>query len=215
MIRLNLATQKRPAAAGGTEGTSFTSVSGLNLKGVLDRLKGGGSSLPGDFNARKVILVVVVGFMASYLVGDYKDGELAKLDQQIAALNAKKTEMDAELAKAKGYERVKAALEKDQNALQNKIQTIKNLVDGRQDSYKMLRALSDIIPPDVWITEFRVDGGKISLTGGSVGLDQVSKFMSNLSENIFFTELTLKSTTQERNKAGLEVSKFDLSARRR
>jgi len=79
----------------------------------------------------------------------------------------------------------------------------------------VLVSVSEVIPPEVWLVTFDVEGKKVTFRGGAVGFNQISDFMRSLSGSAYFTNLNLVQTQQEKLPTGLEVTTFELKAMKR
>src|SRR4051812_7145125 len=123
MIRINLAARKQGAVSGG----SVREIKGPTLlTSPMDAL-GGLRELP----IKKVVLLLLVIIVGNYVLGDYKDGEIKKLDAELATMRQEQTKLNADLAKTKGYEDIKKVLDADELTLRTKIETIQTLLNGR------------------------------------------------------------------------------------
>ncbi len=208
MIRINLATRKQSLPQGEAKeagGGLFAKLGSISLKS--DEMK----ALP----IRKVALMAAVAIGAYFVVEDFKTTELQKVDKAIEKLTTEKTRLQAEANKIKEYEALKKQLDADEFLLRNKIGTIEWLVAERHTPQKIMISLAENTPKDVWLTKFKIDNGKVTISGNSLGYNQISDFMKSLSENIFFQDLVLQNTAKGRDDRGAEVMNFDLGARRR
>jgi Tfp pilus assembly protein PilN len=199
MIKINLASRKQSSAMGGGGGGLAGFLADKNIESLKE--------LP----LKKIALTVIVGIGASYLLDDFKANEMAKLAAQEAALNTDKQKATAALAKLKDFDEVKKGLDNDEFTLKTKIETIDKLVEDRRTPPKLLMELSKSIPPEVWLSEFKIEHPDVKIIGASMGFNQISDFMKNLNENVFFTALQLEKTEQGHD----GFATFELKAKRR
>ena len=207
MIRINLATRKQPAfvAAEGSSGGGAGKFDLSSLKIDTEALK--------DLPLRKAVLSLVVIILGSYVLSDYKAGEINKLDTQITSLNQENAQLTAKVNQTKGYEQVKIQLEKDEFLIRSKINTIKSLMNGRGESADLLISLSKSIPKETLLSNFQMVKEKITLTGKAVDYDFVSELMKNLGESVYFADLDLKRSARKvDDKVGQEVTEFEVTA---
>ncbi|MBC7691106.1 MAG: PilN domain-containing protein [Methylotenera sp.] len=202
MIKINLALLKQPVI-GSSE--SKSALSGLSVN--TDFIK----TLPWPL----VALLVATGIFGQMAVQAYKDQEIGKLEMEVSLLETRQKKLQADLGKTKGYEPLKKALDADELTLKSKMDTIQKLMNDRTIPPKFLISLSTSIPPEVWLTEFQVKDQSITIKGASSGFTQVSDFMKGLGENIYFKDLTLKSTQSVKDPVNGEIATFDLEAKRR
>lgn len=215
MIKINLALRKQAAGAQSSDAGDKAAGGGGGLGGIkiskvaidLDQLR--------ELPLRQIAIVVAVYVVGGYVLEDYKAGEIAKVDATIAGLSAEKSKLTAEAAKMKGYEDLKKSLESDEKIMRTKIETIQKLIADRQSPPKVLISIAEAIPKDVWLQDFKIAKGEVTMKGYSLGFNQISDFMKSLNENVYFTDVGLKNTQQAKDEAGVEVANFELSAKRK
>jgi len=216
MIKINL--QNRKAAVGVAAGSPTGASGAGGLKGLLDRLKGGGDGLA-DGDKRSMIILGVVYLVilggASWYVGSTKDQLLASVEAEATAVDSKITLLTSELNKTNGYEQIKKSLEADDKTIRTKITTIQELIRDRSTPPKILTTLSETIPKEVWLREFTLKDRHFKIGGNSTSMDVVSDFMKSLEETIYFKGVVLKSSKQETIKGGHASAIFELEAERR
>lgn len=212
MIKVNLALRK--TAGGSTSrSTGFSGISKIDLQTFKSmRLD---PELLKDLPIRKTVLPLVVGVLASFTLESYKEGELKKLNDQIAVLDGEKPKLQGEANKLKTYEELKKNLEADEFTIRTKIDTIQKLIAGRAIPPKLLVSVAQALPEEVWLAEFQVKESDIFLTGYSMGFNQISDLMKNMGESVYFSDLNLKNTQQVKDPEGVEVANFELTARKR
>jgi hypothetical protein len=200
VIKINLARQRQAGASGESRPAQVRSGGGV------DQLR--------ELPLRKVGVPILAALVATYLFHQYKDEELKKLDSYSNKLNAEVVQLQTEINKVENLEAQKDSLEEGEKNLRAKIDAIRKLVSDRADPPKLLTQLSNGIPKDVWLTEFKVDKMDISIRGASLGFNQVSDFMKNLSDSSYFVDIDLKNSQQGKDQ-GYEVASFELNAKRR
>lgn len=219
MIKVNL--YQRKAAVGVTVGSATGALSGAGggLRGLLDRLRSGGGEGLADGDKRVAIITAVV-YAVILSAGYWYSGErkaemLAKLDEEVAALDSKSNLLTSELNKTNGYEQTKKSLEADEKTIRTKIDTIQELIRDRSTPPKILTTLSETIPKEVWLREFSLKDRHFHIVGSSSSMDVVSDFMKGLEETIYFKGVVLKSSKQEVLKGAHASATFELEADRR
>lgn len=230
MIKINLLQKKSAANL-----TSLTSTSRAGgVQGVLDKLKehsalkrffpAGDSRYPkssrlkGPDATRKMGTVLLIYLGVSYFAYDYLEGikvtKLAEAQVEVDALNKEIGDLDKEIGKRKTFESLKRQLEADEKSVRTKIEVVKKLLDERPTISKLLLALSQATPKDVWISSFQWQDTNITINGSSIGTVVVTDFMQNLEETIFFKELKMKKIGQVKDK-GLDIATFELEAKKK
>jgi hypothetical protein len=206
MIKINLASRKQSsinAAEVSVGGGPKPSKLNIDLSAVKD--------LP----LRKAIMPIVVGAVASYMLDGYKADELAKADIALAKIAEERGRLQAEVAKTRGYEELKKAIERDESIIRTKIDTIRLLIADRATPPKLLLSLAQAVPSELWLSEFEIEKGEVTFKGGALGFNQISDFMKSLGENIYFADVELKNSEQVKETSGQEVATFELRAKRR
>ena len=202
MIKINLALRKQAGEADPGKGGAVGSLGKVNL----DAFKG--------FPIRKVVIPLIVGSVASYLLDNYKEEEIHKLDLIVTKLNNEGAKYMADAAKFKDFEPVKKQLDQDEALIRTKLDVIKRVTSGRAPQSKFLIAISSAIPSEVWLNDFRVEKTDVTFKGMALGYGQISDFMKTLNSDAFFSGIELKNSQQEKLGA-VEVASFELKGKRR
>ncbi|MGZ3687096.1 MAG: PilN domain-containing protein [Bdellovibrionota bacterium] len=203
MIKINLALKKGPVGSTDNKPDFKNAFRSIDF-GILRELP-----------LKKIALTLSVAVLSSYVLDDYKQKELMKLDTSIQQFSSEQSKLRAELAKTKGYEEVKRQLDADEVMIRTKIETIQKLIADRAVLPKVLLTLSGGIPTEVWLSDFKVANEDVAFKGSSLGFNQISDFMRNLNESAYFTDLHLINTQQGKDDVGADVAQFELSAKRR
>ena len=158
MIRINLAKKK---------------TSELAAEGAAKKFK-----LPSKEELKELPLVSmgITTFLcfALYTGADwYKARELDLKEAEIQVLRDEQARLQNEKKQFLELEKLKAEVEKNDKLLSTKINALKVLQEGRRNSSKLLRDISDATPGDVWITQTTVNRDVVSITGSSYKEDQI------------------------------------------
>lgn len=211
MIKINLALKKQPglsAPGGGGSGGKF------DLRTLTSKLKLDPELLK-EIPFKKFVPPIVIALMANFTFENWKESEIAKLQDQIAVEQAKMPALTKEAEKIKSYEDLKKEIDRDELTIRTKIETIQKLVAGRSEPSKLLVVLSKSMSPDVWINNFRLQDSDISLSGLSDGFGPISDLMKSLGETSYFNELELKNSAKVGGYPSADVTQFELVAKRR
>lgn len=204
MIKINLALRKRAAAVGASEKA------------------GGGFSIP-KFDSevfkepqlRKLALGLIVLVMASYAIDEVKTDQLHKLDQDIEKVQADNNKAKAELAKTAGYDALKKQIDDDEKLIRTKLETIQKLMADRQVPPKLLLSLSNMIPKDVWLSDFTLSDTDLKIKGSSIGFDPVADFMKSMNDSDYLNNVKLMNSANATDPVAGEVTNFELEAKRK
>jgi hypothetical protein len=226
MIKINLAARKGPAVApggtatGGTSGTGVTgsgTLAGLSLNNLRDlRFDAQTLGQLKELPLKRIGAIAATILIANYLSSSFQADELAKVTRELEKLRAAQKTLKAELDKTKGFEAIKVSLEADERTMRTKIDVIQKLLVDRQKPPKVLLGLSNIIPPDVWLSNFSLTATDVKLSGYAMTNLQVPEFQKNLSESADFKDVTLVSQTSTKDPSSqIDIVHFDLEAKRR
>ena len=202
MIKINLAKKKQ---------ASYASDAASSSAGMMSSLKTFGS---GDVASILTRILIPVGVCVGLYFGFdyYIQNKIESMQQEFANLETEKTKIQKELVKIKGFEIQKLEIKKTEEAILIKINTVENLIKGRDRTLKELIAIAQSIPKEVWLTEIEGSEDKnLKLRGYATELSMVSDVMSTLSASVFFKGVNLtKGTTDEVT----AKANFDITARR-
>lgn len=196
MIRVNLAKRKRSAIS--SDSSPKSRLSGLSLNVDLGELRPVLVSIGLSLGAMYVI---------QYLADSYKEDELAKVQSQIDQMNTEGRRLQTELTKLESFRSLKVEIERTEQLFLTKINTIEALLKGRKESPFLLKALSESIPQEVWLTDFKLQGAQFALNGRATTIDDVGNFIRQLSDSAFFTDVQLTGQVVDQNLNGVGVVK--------
>jgi Tfp pilus assembly protein PilN len=160
----------------------------------------------------KRILIPIVLSVVLYFGSDfYFEQERDRMAEEKVAVETEKSKIQDELKRIKGFEAVKAELERNELVLKTKIATIEKLIVNRDFTLKTWVALSQSLPKDVWLTDLVVNDQGYAIRASTTDIGLVSDVMTRLGKTIYFKDVTLKQTTSEPNG---KKSQFELTARK-
>jgi Tfp pilus assembly protein PilN len=200
MIKINLANKKQVSYA-----------SDAANAGMMSSLKSLGS---GELSGILARILIPVGICVGLYFGFeyYIQNKTESMQQEFANLETEKTKIEGELVKIKGFELQKIEIKKTEDAILIKINTVENLIKGRDRTLKELIAIAQSLPKEVWLTD--IEGSEdrtLRLKGYATELGMVSDVMSGLSGSVFFKGVNLTKGTTDENTAR---ANFDITARR-
>lgn len=159
----------------------------------------------------KVLLPLVLCAVTYFAFNYYTQLKTDELQVEVVNIEKEKNKIQDELKKIRGFEIQKAELEKTEQVINNKINTIEMLIRGKDNALKSMIALSQALPKDVWITEFLATEKTFNIHGTTVDIGLISDVMSKLGSSIYFKDVSLKGSSSDGN--GRQTT-FELTARR-
>ena len=173
MIKINLASRKGPALAGaGAAGGEGDTGLFSSLGGMFQR-KGGGTASSSSAALRdlarevgmKLVLVVVVYFGSQYALDSKKEEELGVVRGEADTLSAEVARLNEAIGRMAQYEVEKKNIEDYEKVLKAKLDAISELMTDRDSSARMFAELSSLLPKDLWLTEYGLEGSKVRFKG--------------------------------------------------
>lgn len=209
MIKINLALRKSPAGGSTDKGASLRGALGARV-GRFDFRIEGLRELP----IKSFVIVLLVYFACDWAFEDYKAGEIAKLDAALSKLSSQLKQIQTEIASERGNQALMAQVDQDEKAMKIKIEVIEKLMVDRQVPPALLKSLSTLVPSELWLTELKIEEQAVQMSGMSLGLSQFTDFVKVLNDSAYFTDVDPKAGNS-RDESGLEISTFNLTAKRR
>jgi type IV pilus assembly protein PilN len=129
---------------------------------------------------------------------------------RLAALNSQLADLQAYNGKAANSVVEIKKFKDDKQKLQSQLAIIETLSKSRIRDIKVLEAIQGMIPQKAWLVQLQMDQNKVVLAGRAVNDSDVSGFLDALSKSIFFTNVNLDSSVEERSEYG-PVRKFEIT----
>ncbi len=208
MIKVNLV-KKRTVAAAGAGGKVDDLKSRINLDALRNVGQGSGKTLAPLFY--KIGIPAIFALSANYFYDETIQGIRDEHAKELAAVGEVKDKINKQLQKIKGFEAIKMDLERNSMVIRAKMDTIENLIRGRDFTAKSLISLVQAMPKDAWIVEFSQVEKNYTIRGGAIEYSMVSDFMSRLGRTIYFKEVALRNSSSDPTQKRIN---FDLTARR-
>jgi len=85
-------------------------------------------------------------------------------------------------------------IRQQQQQLQEKLDVLDKLKQGRTGPVRMLDELTAITPRRLWLKRMEEKAGKVTFLGGATNVEDVSVFMGALKNSKYFADVELKRT---------------------
>jgi Tfp pilus assembly protein PilN len=139
--------------------------------------------------------------------------EITALETKTMSDKKKLRELRTEL---RGYDAVKKQVKElniQEKNLATKIKIVKEIVEKRQNPFKVLKYIADNTPKDVWIVELEIDDRDLKIIGYSKSWKSIGFFIDNLRNSIFFngTANYIKPEAMEEEISKQRVETFEIT----
>jgi type IV pilus assembly protein PilN len=149
-------------------------------------------------------VVLAAGILGNGLWTRSRSSELKKVDAKVAKTKADIAQLDKIIGEVK-------SLRSQQQALQEKLDVLDKLKQGRTGPVKMLDELATITPKRLWLRKMEEKVGKVTFDGTASSIDDVSVFMTALKGSKYFADVELKRTAAK-TEGGYRVVDFTVHA---
>ena len=130
---------------------------------------------------------------------------LGKINTATAQLENSENEIKELKAKIGAIDNIK----KLQGDVKKKLDVLSQLRREKSGPASRFAALSDAVPPKLWLSKYVEGGGSVSVSGYALSEDLIALFMRNLQASGAFTNVELQ--VSEQTKVGEELAKrFDI-----
>ncbi|MBW2663477.1 MAG: PilN domain-containing protein [Deltaproteobacteria bacterium] len=107
------------------------------------------------------------------------------------------------------------SIKKKLGVLKKKTNVIKNLEVSREESVRLLDAMTNmVIEKQMWLTSLKDREGGISIKGIALDNKTVANFMTRLENSKLFKNVTLKITKQKKFKKTINLKSFEITCER-
>lgn len=135
------------------------------------------------------LAVFMIGPVALWLyAAQAKPGILT----QIAAINAQLEELRAFNNKEANIVAEISQINEDEKNVKMRIEALQNVTLGRMAEIKVLDLIQSLIRERMWLTELKIDSGKLEMRGKAQSELDINQFQDDLTKNILFKRVFLK-----------------------
>jgi type IV pilus assembly protein PilN len=139
---------------------------------------------------QQLLLFVVVLVLGVVLNGIYHQNRAAALEgaqKRLSKIKADIATLDKIIGEVK-------QITSQQEQLKKKLETLDKLKQGRSGPVRMLDELSRLVPRRLWLRRMEEKGGKMTIQGSAVNIDDVSQFLGALKGSKYFADVELRKT---------------------
>ncbi len=163
MIEINLSPSKK---AGGV-----TNIGGVDLSLI---------------NVKMMVIALIFMFVPEMVLQDMWESEKSELNIAYMKLNKEYKSYGKKVRSLGNIEKQVEALRDQEQKLAKKLLTVKEIINKRQNPFKVLHYLANNIPEEVWVIELNLDDKDLEIIGYSRSWKSIGGFLENLKNSIFF-----------------------------
>ncbi|MEX0798526.1 MAG: PilN domain-containing protein [Bacteriovoracaceae bacterium] len=163
MIEINLSPSRKEA--------SLTNIGGIDLSLI---------------NVKMIVLALVILYVPEGFIESYYEEAMAKEQAKQVSLNKEYREIRGKVAAMGNIEKQVDALKDRETKLAKKLEVVKQIINKRQNPFKVFKYLSENIPEGVWLTSLELNDKDITMQGYSKNFKNIGNFLENLKNSIFF-----------------------------
>ncbi|HET6437351.1 MAG TPA: PilN domain-containing protein [Anaeromyxobacter sp.] len=150
------------------------------------------------------VLVLVVGLLANFWFHQRRAAELDEVEKRVGKTRADIAQLDKIIGEVK-------SIRTQQQQLQEKLDVLDKLKQGRTGPVRMLEELAGIVPRRLWLKKMEEKAGKVTFSGAAASVDDVSVFMGALKNSKYFADVELKKT-ESKTEGTFHIVEFTISA---
>ena len=151
-----------------------------------------------------VLSLVLVGLLCGALFMQ-QQGINENLQDEIADINRRNTELQSRIGEVRDYEQRKADLEQ-------KLSVLADLKSEKTGPVRLLDDLSNALPEELWLTSFSEQNGSIDLAGIADTEQRVATFMQTLEQSRHYSNIEL-TVTEQTTVGNRRMQRFTLKGR--
>lgn len=165
MIEINLSPTKKAAG--------IANVGGIDLSQI---------------NVKMMIIALLIWFVPEPVLMGILDDEKAGYEKEFQKLNTEFKKLQGTVKSMDNVQKQVDALKEQEEKLALKLQTVKEIINKRQNPYEVLLYITKNIPADVWLTSINIDENNLVIRGYAKTWKNIGDFLEALKSSIFFSK---------------------------
>lgn len=169
---------------------------------------------PSKINVKMLVVAFLVLWVPEPFLVEMWDSEIAKVAEKNSALKKEYFKYKKRVKSMQSIEEQVKALKEQERKLARKLEVVKEIINKRQNPFKVFFYLSNNIPKDVWLTEMELSDKTLTMTGYSRSWKSIGKFLENLKNSIFFDKnIQYEQPASEGNTDNQRIEAFTIVAK--
>jgi len=189
MIEINLSPTKKAG--------SITNVGGIDLSHI---------------NVKMMVFAFLFMYIPESFLVDYFDTQIAESNAEFQKLNTELRGLNAKVRGMSNIQKQVDALAEQEKKLAQKLNTVKEIINRRQNPYQVMKYLVTNIPDDLWLESITLDNNNLTLLGYSKNWKSIGGYLEAMKNSIFFAKQIEYSRPEEMNQdyMGQRVEVFSI-----
>ena len=163
-------------------------------------------------NIRRQISIFLLSFLLVTVAIIYYN---MKLNSKMLDLNTRTEKITKELVKYNKINNEIEFIKKKLELLTKKTDVIQNLELSREDSVRLLDAMTEmVIEKRMWLSMLETKEKTVNIKGVALDNKTVADFMTRLEDSKLFKKVELKTTKQHKFKKSINLKSFEITCER-
>lgn len=190
MIKVNLSTLKKPM--------DLANVGGMDLS---------------KLNVKMVVIAIILLYVPDFFVVDGLRESKETRERELDELMQRKSSLEKEVSELKNFDKQIEQLKRREEELASKLEVVKSIITTKKNPWNIMVYVAKNIPPEIWLTEIKYEGDKLSFKGLSTDYLNQGVFLENLKKSIFFDKNISYSKLEAAatSEAGTKLAPFEIS----
>jgi Tfp pilus assembly protein PilN len=137
-------------------------------------------------NVKMMFIALLIWFVPEPILIDMWNDEIKSHNVQYQKLNTEFKRLQKEVRKMQNVQKQVDALKEQEQKLARKLETVKKIINKRQNPFLVLRYIAENIPKNVWLESVELNDRSLTLKGYAKKYQDLGSFITSLKSSIFF-----------------------------
>lgn len=137
-------------------------------------------------NVKMMFIALLIWFVPEPILIDMWNDEIKSHNTQYQKLNNEFKKLQRQVRKMQNVQKQVDALKEQEQKLARKLDTVKKIINKRQNPFLVLRYIAENIPKNVWLESLELNDRSLTLKGYAKKYQDLGSFLTSLKSSIFF-----------------------------
>lgn len=137
-------------------------------------------------NVKMMFIALLIWFVPESILIDMWNDEIKSHNTQYQKLNTEFKKLQRQVRKMQNVQKQVDALKEQEQKLARKLETVKKIINKRQNPFLVLRYIAENIPKNVWLESVELNDRSLTLKGYAKKYQDLGSFITSLKSSIFF-----------------------------